>query len=72
MGAFYQIGFATLSAQTFQPLMCYSHPNGSQSLLEFPSTFCGDTEQIIMAVFGVVLGPQPRGGAAKDGSTGKM
>lgn len=55
MGAFYQIGFATLSAQTFQPLMCYSHPNGSQSLLEFPSTFCGDTEQIIMAVFGVVL-----------------
>eukprot|EP00913_Durusdinium_trenchii_P024052 g22589.t1 len=55
MGAFYQIGFATLSAQTFQPLMCYSHPNGSQSLLEFPSTFCGDTEQIIMAVFGVVV-----------------
>ncbi|CAK9007781.1 unnamed protein product [Durusdinium trenchii] len=55
IGTLLQVGFATLSALSLQPLMCYRHPNGSLSLLKYPSTFCGDSEQIIMVVFGMAL-----------------
>ncbi|CAK9007210.1 unnamed protein product [Durusdinium trenchii] len=55
IGTLLQVGFAMLSALSLQPLMCYRHPNGSLSLLKYPSTFCGDSEQIIMVVFGMAL-----------------
>eukprot|EP00913_Durusdinium_trenchii_P031416 g29411.t1 len=55
MGTFIQVGFATLSALSLQPLMCYQHPNGLYSVLKYPSTFCGHSEQVIMIAIGMVL-----------------
>eukprot|EP00913_Durusdinium_trenchii_P011033 g10357.t1 len=55
IGKFLQVGFATFSAVSLQPLMCYHHPNGLHSILKYPSTFCGDSEHVIMIVIGMVL-----------------
>lgn len=54
-GTLTQVGFATLSAWSLKPLMCYRHPNGSYSLLNYPGAFCGEAEQITMAIFGTAL-----------------
>ncbi|CAK9086628.1 unnamed protein product [Durusdinium trenchii] len=55
IGALLTVGFATLSAVSLQPLMCYHHPNGKSSLVKYTGTFCGDHEQIIMVAVGMVL-----------------
>eukprot|EP00913_Durusdinium_trenchii_P007139 g6714.t1 len=36
VGHFIQVGFSTMSALALDPLMCYTHPNGQQSLLQHP------------------------------------
>lgn len=54
IGALLTVGFATLSAVSLQPLMCYHHPNGKSSLVKYTGTFCGDHEQIIMVAVGMV------------------
>ena len=43
-------------AVAVKPMMCYSHPNGRSSVLEYPSTFCGESTQLQMVVLGVVPG----------------
>ena len=36
-----QLGFATMVAVAVKPMMCYRHPNGLSSLVEYPDTLCG-------------------------------
>ncbi|CAK9021690.1 Retrovirus-related Pol polyprotein from transposon TNT 1-94 [Includes: Protease [Durusdinium trenchii] len=55
IGVFLEAGFGTMSAVGMQPLMCYLHPNGLYSVLNFPSVICRSGEHITMAVLGVVL-----------------
>ena len=49
-----QLGFVTMVAVAVTPMMCYSHPNGRSSILDYPSTFCGESAQLKMVVVGVV------------------
>ena len=44
-----------MSTIALAPLMCYSHPNGQQSLLKYPSIICGSAEHGGMLVFGIFL-----------------
>ena len=55
IGVFLEAGFATMSAVGMQPLMCYSHPNGLNSVLKYPGVICGESEHILMLVFGIAL-----------------
>ena len=49
-----QLGFATMVAVAVKPMMCYSHPNGLSSIMDYPSTFCGERTQLNMVVLGLV------------------
>ena len=44
IGTLFSAGFGTMSAVAMQPLMCYQHPNGQQSLLKYPNVVCGSPE----------------------------
>lgn len=55
MGLSLQLGFSTIAAISFKPFMCYQHPNGSQSLSNYPSIFCSDSDHLIMLSGGLVL-----------------
>ena len=50
-----QVSFSTMSTIALAPLMCYSHPNGKQSLLKYPNIICGSGEQGGMLAFGIFL-----------------
>lgn len=54
-GHFIQVGFSTMSALALQPLMCYTHPNGLQSLLKHPGVLCGSGEHSMMLLAGILL-----------------
>eukprot|EP00435_Cladocopium_sp_Y103_P048352 s328_g14.t1 len=55
IGAFLQVGFSTMSATSLAPLMCYHHPNGKLSLLEYPGVICGSERHQPILVVGVIL-----------------
>ena len=44
-----------MSTVALAPLMCYSHPNGQQSLLKYPNIICKSAEHDAMLVIGVLL-----------------
>ena len=44
-----------MSTIALAPLMCYSHPNGLQSLLKYPNIICGSGEHGGMLAFGISL-----------------
>ena len=50
-----QLGFGTIAAVALKPMMCYQHPNGSFSVLSYPSVFCGEGGHGLMLAFGIVL-----------------
>ena len=50
-----QVSFSTMSTIALAPLMCYSHPNGKQSLLKYPNIICGSGEHGFMLAVGITL-----------------
>ena len=50
-----QVGFSTMSTIALAPLMCYTHPNGQQSILKYPNVICGELEHTVMLIAGVLL-----------------
>ena len=44
-----------MSTIALAPLMCYSHPNGQQSLLKYPNIICGSAEHAGMLAVGTIL-----------------
>ena len=55
LGLGLQLSFGTTAAVALKPFMCYIHPNGRQSVLSYPSIFCGDQRHGIMLACGIVL-----------------
>ena len=49
------MAFSTVSTIALAPLMCYTHPNGLQSILKYPNVMCGDSEHTSMLIAGVLL-----------------
>ena len=49
------MSYGPMSMLALQPFMCYSHPNGSQSLLRQPSIVCGEGDHRAMLVAGCLL-----------------
>eukprot|EP00438_Fugacium_kawagutii_P020436 Skav226588 [mRNA] locus=scaffold2846:179443:181332:- [translate_table: standard] len=56
IGVVLKTGFSTVSAVVFQPMTCYSHPNGKRSLLKFSNVMCGEGEQGALLAVGLVMG----------------
>lgn len=54
-GKFLQSCFTLMCNIGLVPFMCFRHPNGSQSILKYPSTFCGSGEHGTMKLFGVLV-----------------
>jgi len=54
-GQVLQVGFSTMSTIALAPLMCYTHPNGQQSILKYPNVICGELEHTVMLIAGVLL-----------------
>eukprot|EP00435_Cladocopium_sp_Y103_P029145 s3451_g7.t1 len=52
MGLCLQLGFGTVAAVSFKPMMCYAHPHGRHSVVSYPSIFCGESGHGLMLVFG--------------------
>eukprot|EP00438_Fugacium_kawagutii_P003542 Skav202728 [mRNA] locus=scaffold1326:138438:139379:- [translate_table: standard] len=48
-----QLGFGTLTAVALKPMMCYRHPNGRFSILNYPSIFCGESGHEVVLVIGI-------------------
>lgn len=40
VGMFCQTTFVTMANVGFSPLMCYAHPDGEESVLQFSGIFC--------------------------------
>ncbi len=55
MGLLLQGGFGTIAAVSLKPVMCFLHPNGLQSILSYPSVFCGEGGHSFMLVCGSFL-----------------
>ncbi len=55
LGLGLQISFATIATVALKPFMCYAHPNGQQSVLSYPSIFCGDQQHGLMLACGIFL-----------------
>jgi hypothetical protein len=55
MGQFLQVTFTTMLCMALIPMMCYSHPNGSKSVLKYPHVVCGDGDHQAMLGMGVPL-----------------
>eukprot|EP00913_Durusdinium_trenchii_P011588 g10882.t1 len=55
VGQFLQVTFSTMSTIALAPLMCYTHPNGLQSILKYPNVICGESEHVVMLAGGVTL-----------------
>lgn len=48
-----QLGFGSLAAVALKPMMCYRHPNGRLSILNYPSIFCGESDHGLLLVIGI-------------------
>ena len=57
---FRQLGFATMVAVAVKPMMCYRHPNGLSSIVEYPDALCGEATHTSMLAFGVVARQKTR------------
>jgi len=55
LGLGLQLSFATIATVALKPFMCYAHPNGRQSVLSYPSIFCGDQQHGLMLACGIFL-----------------
>lgn len=55
IGGLLQMSYGPMSMLALQPFMCYSHPNGAQSLLKQPGIVCGEGEHKLMLVGGCLL-----------------
>jgi len=55
MGKFCQVTFPTMSNVGLAPFMCYSHPNGLESLLKHTSIICWSDGHIAMLITGTLL-----------------
>ena len=55
LGLGLQLSFGTTAAVALKPFMCYIHPNGRQSVLSYPSIFCGDQRHGLMLACGIFL-----------------
>ena len=55
IGSLLQMGYGPMCMLALQPFMCYTHPNGSQSLLRQPGVFCGEGDHRAMLVGGCLL-----------------
>eukprot|EP00435_Cladocopium_sp_Y103_P072515 s36_g40.t1 len=53
MGLCLQLGFGTMAAVALKPMMCYKHPNGRHSVLNYPGIFCGDGGHGLLLSFGI-------------------
>lgn len=65
-GVFLQVGSVPMMAVSMKAFMCYKHPNNLRSLVSYPNVFCGDGDQVIMMLVGLVAwftscGCGPRG-----------
>ena len=65
-GVFLQVGSVPMMAVSMKAFMCYKHPNDLRSLVSYPNVFCGDGDQVIMMLVGLVAqftscGCGPRG-----------
>ena len=54
-GAFLQVGYSTMSATALAPLMCYKHPIGLRSVLQYPGVVCGTAEHSVMLTMSILL-----------------
>ena len=54
-GAFLQVGYSTMSATALAPMMCYLHPNGLRSVLQYPGVICGTDEHSAMLMMSILL-----------------
>ena len=55
IGTIFESGFATVAAVGLQPLMCYTHPNGLNSVLRYPEVICGSESHMWMPAQRVLL-----------------
>ena len=55
LGLGLQISFGTIATVALKPFMCYMHPNGRQSVLSYPSIFCGDQRHGLILACGIFL-----------------
>lgn len=55
MGHFMVICFSPMCVLAFDPLMCYSHPNGLSSLLKHPQILRGEIGQTMMLATGLAF-----------------
>mmetsp|Transcript_16445 Transcript_16445/g.41847 ORF Transcript_16445/g.41847 Transcript_16445/m.41847 type:complete len:1033 (-) Transcript_16445:117-3215(-) len=55
LGSMLHMSFTPLVTIALTPMMCYSHPAGSKSLLKFPSVLCGDSQHHNMLVLAIPL-----------------
>ena len=55
IGSLLQMGYGPMCMLALQPFMCYTHPNGSQSLLRQPGVFCGEGDHRAMLLGGCLL-----------------
>ena len=55
MGTFMGVLFIRTVMFSVAPLQCPSHPDGSQSVLKYPSVMCGSGEHTSMKVIGLMI-----------------
>lgn len=48
-----QLGFGTIAAMALRPTMCFQHPNGRYSVLNYPSIFCWEEGHGAMLAMGM-------------------
>ena len=52
VGKFLKTIFITLCNIGMVPFMCFLHPNGMESVLKYPNTFCTSAEHVTMQILG--------------------
>lgn len=55
IGSFLQASFTTVGSVALVPFMCYKHPIGKHSLLQYTDVFCGSTQHALMQWTSAVL-----------------
>lgn len=55
IGSFLQASFTTIGSVALVPFMCYKHPIGKHSLLQYTDVFCGSTQHALMQWSSAVL-----------------
>ena len=56
VGQFLKTIFITLCNVGMVPFMCFVHPNGIESILKYPNTFCQSAEHVTMQMVGSDVG----------------